>query len=377
MHPEFFNVYPQPDKLIGAAVQQRVFRDPALLPVYGSSELTQPRWNRADEFFGQHPTGFGAFLIGNPGETNLMIASKLAAVGMEAQGKKVVIFLSPGSFVSPELDHRGFGVNFSALHAGIFAFESHLSTSLKQALARRLLDYPETIGQSALLDRALHDLAANTPVARADLALLAPLAALHNWTLRQSDYGKLANWSWLQDQLPLTMNAVEPPSPRSGPIHWEQRIDQVEAIFGQQRLPTSYSTGPRTGFDDNLRAFFRDKQHPERSADDVFARACEASKEWVDFQLVLRIAQESGLHLLLVCQPLNAGFTRLQGLTANSTDLFYNRLRQAVAPFPLQLATFPSAEPDPHFYHDCIHPSAKAWIVYDQRLDRFFHAPAL
>ena len=73
-----------------------------------------------------------------------MIATKLAAVGPEAQGKKeeVVVFLSPGWFLAPELDHPGFGVNFSPLHAGIFAFESHLSAPLKQALARRLLDYP-------------------------------------------------------------------------------------------------------------------------------------------------------------------------------------------------------------------------------------------
>ena len=54
---ERFNVFPQPDKLIGIAVQRQVFREPDLLPVYGSSELTQPQWNRADEFFGNHPSG--------------------------------------------------------------------------------------------------------------------------------------------------------------------------------------------------------------------------------------------------------------------------------------------------------------------------------
>lgn len=71
---ESFNVYPFPEKLIGLAVQRQVFANPKLLPVHGSSELTQPQANLADAFFADHPTGFGAFLFGNPGETCLIIA---------------------------------------------------------------------------------------------------------------------------------------------------------------------------------------------------------------------------------------------------------------------------------------------------------------
>ena len=113
-HLERFNVYPLPEKLIGVALPEQAFSDPAVLPVYGSSELSQTQANRADQFFGAHPTGFGAFLMGNPGETSLMIATRLAAAGPDARGKKVVVFLSPGWFLSPELDHMGFNVNFLA-----------------------------------------------------------------------------------------------------------------------------------------------------------------------------------------------------------------------------------------------------------------------
>ena len=110
--------------MIGVALPRQAFDDPALLPVYGSSELTQPQANRADEFFGSHPTGFGAFLIGNPGETCLMIANKLAAAGPEARGKKAVVFLSPGWFLASELDQRGFGVNFSPLQGGFLRLKA-------------------------------------------------------------------------------------------------------------------------------------------------------------------------------------------------------------------------------------------------------------
>ncbi len=366
---ERFNVFPQYDKLYGAAVQTQVLRDPSLLLVNGSSELTQGQGNRADGFFSRHPTGFGAFLIGNPGSTCLMMATRLASL-TGARGRKVAVFLSPGWFFAPQLDPPGFGFNFSPLQTSIFAFESRLSAPLKQGLARRMLDYPATIGQFPLLDRALRDLADDNTVARADLALLAPMGALHGWTLRRSDEGKLAYWMWHDH--PAAPPATPPVSP---PIRWQERVDQADATYRQRPLQTSYSVGVRTGFDDALRRQFRDPRHLELSPDEQFARACLGSKEWGDLRLLLRVAQEAGIDLLLVCQPLNETFTRLQGLTARSNALFYDRLRETAAPFGVTLDTFPEAEADPYFYQDCDHPSAKAWVVYDQCLDRFFHAP--
>ena len=178
----------QPDKLTGVALPRQAYVDPGLLPVYGSSELTQPQTNRADEFFGAHPTGFGAFLMGNPGETCLIIASRLAAAGPDARGKKAVVFLSPGWFEAPELDHRGFGVNFSPLHGGIFAFESRLSPELKRDLAQRLLDYPETIRQNPLLDTALHLLAGGEKAAPGWLDAATPFGESQNQVQREMDY---------------------------------------------------------------------------------------------------------------------------------------------------------------------------------------------
>ena len=365
---EGFNVYPQTEKLVGVALPEQVFRDPALLPVYGSSELSQPQANRADVFFGSHPTGFGAFLMGNPGETCLMIATRLAAAGPEARGRKAVVFLSPGWFVAPELDHPGFGANFSPLQAGIMAFESRLSPGLKRDLARRLLDYPEIIRQNPLLDTALASLAGR----KGDglLAAAAPFGVAQDRVQREMDYFRVGLDWWQGRRAPAAGLAEEP-----GPIDWERRLQEADATYTKQPLLTSYSTGPRTGFDDNLRRRFHDPKHPEATPDENFERACLASKEWTDFELLLRTAREMKIHLLVVCQPMNAKFCQLQGLTARSPALFYDRLRQAVAPFKAKLVTFTDEERDPHFYRDCVHPSAKAWIAYDAALDAFYHEP--
>ena len=368
-HLEQFNVYPQSEKLVGVALPDEAFVDPTILPVYGSSELTQPQENRADEFFGAHPTGFGAFLMGNPGETSLIVATRLASAGAAARGKKAVVFLSPGWFLAPELDHRGFGVNFSPLQGGIFAFESRLSAHLKRDLARRLLDYPETIGQSPLLATALSALAGRAANGAEWLAGAEPFGDAQNRLQREMDYFWTGFW-WLQH--PAAARATDE---ATAPIDWSQRSRQADAAYARQPALTSYSTGPRTRYDDNLQKCFFDPKHPEVSPDDNFARLCAASKEWVDLALVLRTAREMKIHLLLICQPCNATFNRLQGLTVRSNTLFYDRLRDAAAPYKAKLVTFPDEEHDPHFYRDCVHPSAKAWIAYDAAMDAFFHEP--
>ena len=75
---------------------------------------------------------------------------------------------------------------------------------------------------------------------------------------------------------------------------------------------------------------------------------------------------------MLVCQPLNANFGALQGLTPRSAELFYRKLRAAVQPYDAKPLTFPEAENDPHWYVDSTHPTAKAWLAYDRALDTFY-----
>ncbi len=361
---------PLPEKLVGVALPQQAFSDPMEMPIYGSSELTQSQTNRADKFFGSHPTGFGAFLMGNPGETCLIIATRLAAAGAEARGKKAVVFLSPGWFQAPELDHRGFGVNFSPLHGGILAYESRLSPELKHDFAVRLLDYPETIRQNPLLETALDSLAGRATAGDKLLAAAAPFGETQIRAQREMDYFWVGLWGRERPAGGGEADRV------AGPVDWAKRLKEADAAYAKQPAQTSYSTGPRTGFDDNLRRRFVDPKHPEITPDENFARACRASKEWTDFQLLLRTARDSKIHLLVICQPMNAKFSQLQGLTARSSTLFYERLREAVEPFKARLITFPAGEPDPHFYRDCTHPSAKAWIAYDEAIDAFYHEPA-
>ena len=358
-------------KLTGVVVQAQAFRDAGFLPVYGSSELTQPQPNRPDDFFRTRPTGFDVFPVAYPGETDLVIATKLAALGPVVRGRKAAVFLSPTWFQVAELDPNGFGINFSPLQGSRAAFGAGLSEGLKRDLARRLLDYPDLVGQYPLLKASLGCESADGLVNRLLLGAMTPLGTLQNLCLAESDRAKVALWLHAH---PLPPNGPPPAAPAN--IDWDARLREAEEFYRRQPASTTYSTTARTGFDDKRAAMFRDPAHPETLPDDNFARVCQSAKEWTDLDLLLRVARERDLRLLVICQPLNANFAALQGLTARSTDLFYRRLQAAVVPYPTAtLSTFPEAENDPHWFVDATHPTAKAWLAYDRALNAFYHAP--
>jgi poly-D-alanine transfer protein DltD len=82
------------------------------------------------------------------------------------------------------------------------------------------------------------------------------------------------------------------------------------------------------------------------------------------------------VRLLVICQPINEKFNETKGLTSASSTFFYRRLRRAFAGYDTPLLTMPEEGLDPHFYRDCVHPSAKAWLIYDRALNAFYHSAA-
>ena len=372
-HTQRFNTYPLPEKLVGLAIQRQAFADPTLLPVYGSSELAQPRDNRADDFFRAHPTGFGAFLLGNPGQTCLMTATKLAAVDPAiARGKKVVIFISPGWFIAPGLDVPGCGANFSPLHGGVFTFDSRLSPPLKQDITRRLLDYPEIMQKYPLLKAGMGCLASDTAPQRALLAVLRPLAAIQYGVQRELDYARLGVW-WWQEGTRVTPRLTSPDRPVT--INWDTRLRDATAAFERQTPLSPYCMAPASRFDQDRVGVFHDPGHPEFSPDANFERWSARSREWTDYRLLLRTAREMGIRVLVICQPINVNYTRQQGISDPVRAGFYRRLSDETAAFHVPLLTFPKQGEDPHYFQDADHPSALLWLEYDRALDAFYHQP--
>src|SRR5438132_8454494 len=135
-------------KNFGSALQKEAFRNSDLLPVYGSSELIfQTEYEQpfhARRLFEKYPTGFNIFSIGAKATSPLIVLQKLAAVGSELKGRKVVISLStPALFFDiRKVEPDSYAGNFSPLQAGELIFSTDLSLPLKQLAAQRMLAYP-------------------------------------------------------------------------------------------------------------------------------------------------------------------------------------------------------------------------------------------
>ena len=95
----------------GTALQQAAVETPDLLPIYGASEQNlQATYNRPfhpTNVFRDYPTGFTIFPVGKDESTCLVILQRLAAVSSALKGRKLVLSLSPASFLNmPRLDRR-------------------------------------------------------------------------------------------------------------------------------------------------------------------------------------------------------------------------------------------------------------------------------
>src|SRR5438874_3776172 len=172
----------------GLALQRAAARAPNILLLYGSSELIDPVPNRASDFFSSAPSGFQVCPVGKAGTTSLIILQKLAALGSELRGRKVVISLSASSFLTPALRPEFYAGNFSLPAASGILFGDGIDLNLKAAIAKRMLQFPDPLAENGLLHLAASCLASGRPVDRIVLMAIWPLGKLQNIMLDLQDH---------------------------------------------------------------------------------------------------------------------------------------------------------------------------------------------
>ena len=98
----------------------------------------------------------------------------------------------------------------------------------------------------------------------------------------------------------------------------------------------------------------------------------QTAPEWGDLELLLETARGLGVRLLLVDQPINGRLSDEQGVTPKARQAYYRRVAQMAAAHRVPLRDFSAYEEDRGFFLDAVHPSAKAWVLYDQALAEFY-----
>jgi D-alanine transfer protein len=361
-----------PVKNQGTALQQAALDTGCLLPVYGSSELNllqaYTRPFHPTILFHDRPTGFTIFPVGKAESTCLTILQKLASVGPALHGRKVAVSLSPCWFFS-RLTVRAdaYAGNFSDLHAGELAFDTHLSLRLRQDAARRMLQFPTTLANRPLLRFALEKLANGSPLSLACYDAVLPLGIMHNAMLRYEDHLSVVCYLW---QHPV--NTSSPTSPRSAPpLDWPMLYRQADEVY-------------RTHSDNNDFGLANEKwtstirQETLRLRNmrtgESFLSTLERSQEWVDLELLLRELNELGAQPLLLSMPIHGGWYEYCGVTYNARRGYYEKLRGISARYRVPVVDFADHDADRSFCRDPMgHLAPNGLLHYNQVLDGFFH----
>ena len=352
----FYAAHAMSFKVNGNVLQRVAFRLPDQMPLYGSSELDLAIDNRPDAFFRNRPTGFAVFPVGRGGATCLMILQKLAGVGDAARGKKVVIILSSTWFLQPSVDESSVGANLAGSQLSAWIFAGNLSPALKTDIARRLRDYADDLKDQPLNVTAIKLLARPSLWNRLRFALLYPVGKLQNVLLARLDDGVLL-WEMVFPQRRFIEedSLAQSAAPAAGePIDWDQLAAQAQAAMGDAGGP---SPPPRVA---------------PGPADPDFVARLDASREFDDLALLVRVVKELRMQVCFITQPFNGITSDAAGVSPRARRACYDRLQAALRSTGYAAPDFSGREEDRFFFSDEDHPSAKAWVFYDREIDRFY-----
>ncbi|HXI19979.1 MAG TPA: D-alanyl-lipoteichoic acid biosynthesis protein DltD, partial [Gemmatimonadales bacterium] len=351
-------------KTRGLLLQEVALERPDLLPLYASSELVRHRTYRATEFFAGYPTGFAVFPVAALGLPPLIQAQNFAALGDRLRGHRLVLFVWAPGFVWPENAERraAYAGNFSRLQATAAAV-SPLPTALKEGLARRMLDYPETLKRDPLLRLTLHSLLGNDLPHRLLYTLLYPLNRFRIYCLESEDAARVLNE--LRDQRPL----AQPPAPEA-PIDWDRLERQAETLYRSQADQNPFGVGA-TWWRRFRRFLLRSRG---TATDSGFQHRLDRSSTWTDLDLAAGILHTEGAQVLLLDVPLDGTFSNFTGVSPEARLSYYAKLRALATRYRTPVVDFANHDGDRYFLHDQdAHPSPKGWAYLDRAINAFYH----
>lgn len=369
---------------VGSALQQAGFQQSDLLMIYGSSEILvgdkpmvlvygnssqvmmESTPYGASQFFQTYPTGFDVYEIAKGGATPLNIAQDLASIGTELRGKKVVLSFTPTLFDAEQVASSAYSGDFSLLHANALIFDPHLSLETKEIAAQRMNEYPETLNRDLILKFAVQHLNCRCWYQPYLYEMTWPIGQLDTWIIRLQDHWEVLSYIWSKPTLSAQVS------------HVPKQIDWSEEISRAVSTEKMYSNNNPYGIENEAwNAYFSKKLNsPQKagSADYAYLQKLNDSKEWIDFDLALRVLQELGAQPLILSRPLNGPIWSAVGLSQWARKQYYAKLQDAVSPYGFPVVDFANHDGDRYFSLDQgSHTSREGWVYVDMTLDEFFH----
>jgi D-alanine transfer protein len=347
-----------------------------LLPIYGSSELVRGSELHGVTVFRARPTGFALAPVAERGMPPLAVATMMAALAPDLRGRLVAISLSPGHFMRPgghesdSVEAAAFRGTFPRLAANAAIFAGTTAPPLRDALARALTRFPETLDDDPLLAAGARALADGRPAARATYALLVPIGRMRLWLLERADDARALRLAWRRRALAMP--------PRGAPPDWDAMAREAERVYRPRASANPY------GFEDRWWTEYGDYLRTQMGTvpDDSTAAFLARSPVFGELALALAVLRAAGARPLVLSMPLSGPWVRALGGTARTPALYRARL-QAAARAGCERAAGPCAAVRDFTGHDDEfgfltdvggHLAPGGWVAYDRALADFHRA---
>lgn len=353
----------------GTALERTALRQPDLLLIYGASELMLLDTKyEATRFFSTYPTGFMVFNAATKGGSALTIAQRLAALGPELRGRRLIIAVGPAIMTMAPLGdvaQRHYDGNFSELHAMELAFSPYLTLQTKGLAASRMLDFPETLVHNPLLAITLQNLAHPSLGGEVLYYLSWPLGRLQLGLLHVEDH--FATVTFIHRLSAAQVKVVRQPQE----INWTALLQTAEAE--QIKNTDSNPFGVDNSQWPKIKELFANPV-PPGSRDDDFKFDVSIAREWSDLEITFQVLRELGAKPIVFSSPMNAPLWETIGVSQQAQDTYYTTLHSQVAPFGYPIIDMSEYSDVKYFSMDLAsHASRKGWIYVDQTLDRIYH----
>ncbi len=190
--------------------QRAALRDPHALVVFGSSESLcicgLPYL--AGYYYRFGPTGFTVYAVGTGAMSDLVFAQTLGALGDSLAGKKMILSVPWERFQNPKgVTPAAYDNLYRPEIADGFIFDAPLPLSLKAAVARRMLAYPETMADDPVLRTASEALARGSFADLIVYGALYPVGRIQSYVRQVQDAWQtdtyLDQHSWYHTNEPL------------------------------------------------------------------------------------------------------------------------------------------------------------------------------
>ena len=236
--------------------------------------------------------------------------------------------------------------NFSLPAASALVFGQSLSAELKRAIVERMRQFPDTLTKSTLLRIAVDALGRGDLLGRTIYAGIWPLGKLQDLIYDFQDhlealvYIASGGRKISRHELRTVLHPEDEPNELAGP-HREKGVGSI-GHHGEEK----------------------------------FRERINEATEWIDLELLFRTLDEVGAHAFVLSMPLNGVQYDAEGVPRAARQVYYDRVKALAARYQIPLEDFEAHDVDPSFQvARREHPTAEGWKVYDDALDRFFHAP--